>query len=49
MKLVLVLNNEVEINVMDKLPFFIRPYHKKEDKTLIDKEMRHLCHLGILK
>ena len=42
-------NTEVEINVMDKSPFFIRPYHMKEDMTLIDKEMRHLCYLGILK
>ena len=43
-------NIEVEIDVMDKSPFFIRPYHvKEEDKTLIDKEMKHLCYLGILK
>ena len=43
-------NIEVEINVMDKLPFFIRPYHVKEkDKTHIDKEMRCLCYLEILK
>ena len=35
---------------MDRLPFFIRPYHvKEEDKTLKDKEMRHLCYLGVLK
>ena len=35
---------------MDKSPFFIRPYHvKEEDKTLIDKEMKRLCYLGILK
>ena len=41
-------NIEVEIDVTDKLPFFIRPYHvKEEDKTLIDKEMRCLCYLGI--
>ena len=41
---------EVEINVIDRSPFFIRPYHiKEEDKTLIDKEMEHLCYLGILK
>ena len=34
-------NIEVEINVMDKSPFFIRPYHvKEEDKALIDKEMK---------
>ena len=40
---------EVEINVMDKSPFFIRPYQvKEEDKTLIDKEMKCLCCLGIL-
>ena len=41
---------EVEIDVMDKYPFFIRPYHvKEEDKTLINKEMKRLCYLGILK
>ena len=35
---------------MDKFPFFISPYHvKEEDKTLIDKEMKRLCYLGILK
>ena len=35
---------------MDKSPFFIRPCHvKEEDKALIDKEMKHLCYLGILK
>ena len=28
----------------------IRPYHiKEEDKTFIDKEMKRLCYLGILK
>ena len=43
-------NIEVEIDVMDECPFFIRPYHvKEEDKALIDKEMKHLCYLGILK
>ena len=43
-------NIEVEIDVMDKSSFFIRPYHmKEEDKTLIDKEMKCLCYLGILK
>ena len=36
-------NIEVEIDVIDRSPFFIRPYHvKEEDKTLIDKEMKHL-------
>ena len=35
-------NKEVEINAMDKPPFFIRPYHiKEEDKNFIDKEMKH--------
>ena len=29
-------NIKVEINVMDKLSFLTRPYHVKEDKTLID-------------
>ena len=43
-------NTEVEIDVMDKSPFCIRPYHvKEEDKALIDKEMKKLCYLGILK
>ena len=43
-------NIEVEIDVMVKSPFFIRPYHvKEEDKGLIDKEMKWLCYLGILK
>ena len=43
-------NIEVEIDVMDKSPFFIRPYHVKEEaKNFIDKEMKHLCYLGILK
>ena len=41
---------EVGIEVTDKLPFFIRPYHVgEEDKKVIDKEMKHLCYLGILK
>ena len=31
---------EVEINVTDKSPFFIRLYHiREEDKAFIDKEM----------
>ena len=34
-------NIEVEINVTDKSPFFIRLYHiREEDKTFIDKEMK---------
>ena len=43
-------NIETEIDVMDKSPFFIRPYRvKEEDNALIDKEMKRLCYLGILK
>ena len=43
-------NIEVEIDITEKSPFFIRLYHvKEEDKTLIDKEMKCLCYLGILK
>ena len=43
-------NIEVEINVTEKFPFLLRPYHvKEEDKTLIDKEMKCLCYLDILK
>ena len=43
-------NIEVEIEVMDKSPFFIRPYHvREEDKAVIDKEMKRLCYMGILK
>ena len=43
-------NIEVEIDVTYKSPFFIRPYHiKEEDKNIMDKEMKRLCYLGILK
>ena len=43
-------NIEVEIEVMDRSPFFIRPYHvREEDKAIIDKEMNRLCYMGILK
>ena len=43
-------NIKVEIDVMDKNPFFIRPFHaKEEDKAVLDKEMKWLCYLGILK
>ena len=41
---------KVEIDVTDISPFFIRPFHaKEEDKTILDKEMKRLCYLGILK
>ena len=43
-------NIEVEIDVTDKSPFFIRPYHvREEDKAFIDKEIKWLCYMGILK
>ena len=42
-------NIEVNTEVMDNSPFFIRPYHvKEEDRAVLDKEMRRLCYLGIL-
>ena len=42
-------NIEVEIEVTDKSPFFIRPYHvREEDRAIIDKEMKRLCYMGIL-
>ena len=41
---------EVEIDVIDKPPFFIRPDHIREgDKAFIDKEMKQLCYMDILK
>ena len=41
-------NIEVEIDVTDRSPFFIRPCHVREEgKALIDKEMKWLCYLGI--
>ena len=43
-------NIEVEINVTDKSPFFIRSYHvREEDKAFLDKEMKQFCYIGILK
>ena len=42
-------NIEVEIDIKDKSPFFIRPYHiKEEDKALIYKEIKCLYYFGIL-
>ena len=41
---------EINIDVMDRMSFFIRPYHVREkDKRILDKEMKRLCYLGILK
>ena len=34
-------NIKVEMDVTDKTPFFIRPFHaKEEDKNVLDKEMK---------
>ena len=41
-------NMEVNIEVTDSSPFFIRPYSvKEEDRNVLDKEIRRLCYLGI--
>ena len=43
-------NIAIDIDVTDKTPFFIRPYHvKEEDRRILDKEMKRLCYLGMLK
>ena len=43
-------NIEIEIDITDKSPFFIRPFRaSEEDKMILDKEMKQLCYLGILK
>ena len=43
-------NIEVELEVTDKSPSFTRPYHmREEDKVVIDKEMKRLCYMGVLK
>ena len=43
-------NIEVEIEVTDRSPFFIRLFHaREEDKAILDKEMKRLCYLGVLK
>ena len=43
-------NIEIEIDVTDKSPFFIRPFHANEDdKVILDKKMKQLYYLGILK
>ena len=43
-------NIEVDMYIMNKIPFFIRLYHgKEEDKNTLDKERKKICYLGILK
>ncbi len=40
---------EIDIEVVDKTPFFIRPFPiSEDDKPIIDKEMKRLVALGIL-
>ena len=41
-------NIELEIEVVDKTPFYLRPYHIKY-KLILYKEMKRLCNLVILK
>ena len=44
------LSIEVNIEVTDNSPFFIKPYHvEEEDRVVLDQEMRRLCYVGILK
>ena len=41
---------EIELELNDDTPFFIRPFPIKEtEKEVVDKEMRKGCLLGILK
>ena len=43
-------NIKVEIDITDNSLFFIKPFHaKEEDKAILDKEMKRLCYLVILK
>ena len=40
------LSIEVEKDIADKFPFFIRLYHvKEEDKKILEKEMKRLWYL----
>ena len=43
-------NIEVEIDITEESPFLIRLYNvKEEDKKILDKELKRICYLGILK
>ena len=38
-------NIEIDIDIMERMPSFIRPYHvREEDKKILDKEMERLCY-----
>ena len=40
---------EVHLKLKDETPFFVRPYHMREEqKKVIQKEMDRLEHLGII-
>ena len=40
-------NIEIDIDVMDKTPFFIRPYHvREEDKRILDKKNEKIMLFG---
>ena len=43
------LNIEVEIDMVYRTQFSMRPYIKKEDKQIENKEMKRLSHSCILK
>ena len=36
-------NIEIDVDVTDRMPFFIRPYVREEVERIIDKEMKRLC------
>ena len=43
-------NIEIDIDITDKSPFFIKPFQaNEEDKVILDTEVKQLCYLGILK
>ena len=43
-------NIKIEIDITNMSPFFIRLFHaNKRDKIVLDKEMKCLCYLGIIK
>ena len=42
-------NMEVKLELKDKTSFYIRPFPIKEEKIIVDREMRIGCLLGILK
>ena len=44
------LNIEIEVQILNKFPFFTTPYQAKENgKAILDNEMKRLCHFGIIK